>query len=290
MAQIRPGDWYEVIVASFQQMASTVVSYIPNVVGALVILIAGWLIGRVIQGAARRIMRWTKIEDLLGKSRLDETLREAEIKTTTADLICKLVYWIVFVVFLIAAADTLGLGVVRTKLADFVGYIPNVIAAVLILAFGAYIARIVRDALTAGMLQAHLGYGHAVGRVAEVALMVFVVVVALRQLGLDVGVLVSNVTVIVAGIMLAIALSFGLGARDILGNLVAAYYVRQLIKVGDELRAGGHTGKVEQLKQTCVVLDTPDGKVLVPNRDVVTGVTGPSRGALGPAPQAPAEE
>jgi hypothetical protein len=273
-ALLRPGEWYDVIVASFQQVAGTVVGYVPNVLGAIAILIVGWLIAKAVQGAAGRVMRWTKLSTVFSKTNLEQSLHKAGLDTTITDVLAKLVYWIVFVVFLIAAADTLGLAVVNTALTSFVGYIPSVIAAVLILAFGAYIAEVVRGGITAGMLQANLGYAETVGRIAEVALMVFVVIVGLGQLGLDVGVLVSNMSIIVAGLMLAFAISFGLGVRDIVGNLVAAYYVRQLIKVGDVLQVDGRHGKVEQLRQTSVVLGTPDGLLLLPNRDVLTTMTG----------------
>ncbi|UCG88114.1 MAG: mechanosensitive ion channel [Gemmatimonadota bacterium] len=284
-ALLRPGEWYDVIVASFQRVASTVVGYVPNLLGAIAILIAGWLIAKAVQSAAGRIMRWTKLDALFARTSLEQSLRNAGLDTTTTGVIEKLTYWIVFVVFLIAAADTLGLEVVNTALTRFVGYIPSVIAAVLILAFGAYIARIVRDGITAGMMQARLAYPQTVGRIAEAALMVFVVIIGLAQLGLDVDILVSNMSIIVAGLMLAVAISFGLGVRDIVGNVVAAYYVRQLVKTGDALQVAGRTGKVHQLRQTSVVLDTPDGYVLVPNREFLTTVTGPSR----PGPASPPE-
>ena len=283
-AVLRPAEWYDVILTSFQQAASTIVGYLPNVLGAVVILIVGWGLGKVVQGAAVRIMRWTKLETLFAKTSLEQTLHKAELDTTTVAVVGKLVYWIVFVVFLVAAADTLGLEVVNVALTRFVSYIPSVIAAVLILAFGAYIARIVRDALTAGMVQASLGYARTAGTIAEVALMVFVVIIALGQLGVNVGILVSNVSIIVAGFMLAVAISFGLGVRDIVGNLVAAHYVRQLVSVGDQVCIAGRTGQVKQLRQTSVVVDTPDGSMLVPNRDLLTTVTGPSRGGAETGP------
>jgi small-conductance mechanosensitive channel len=281
-AVLRPAEWYDVIVASFQRVATTIVSYLPNVLGAIVILVVGWALAKAVQGTAVRIMRWTKLDALFARTSLEQTLHKAELDTTTVAVVGKLVYWIVFVVFLVAAADTLGLAVVNAALTRFVGYIPSVIAAVLILAFGAYIARIVRDALTAGMVQVSLAYAGTAGTIAEVALMVFVVIIALGQLGVNVSILVSNISIIVAGFMLAVAISFGLGVRDIVGNLVAAHYVRQLVKVGDVLRVAGVSGKVEQLRQTSVVIGTPDGHVLVPNRDVLTMVTGPSRGAVKP--------
>lgn len=281
-AALRPGEWYEVIAAAFQQVVGTLVSYLPNLVGAVAILIVGWLISKLLQRVAHRIMRLARLDALLAKSNLEDALHKAGVETTTAEVIGKLVYWIVFVVFLIAAANTLGLQVVSRALTDLVGYIPNVIAAVLILVFGAYIARLVRDAVTAGMLKANLAFGQTVGIVAQVALLVFVVLVALGQLGINVAILMSNATILVAGVMLALALAFGLGMRDIVGNLVAAYYVRQLVKVGDTLQVAGHIGQVSALRHISVVLKTTDGYALVPNKEVLTTATVSSRG--GPDP------
>lgn len=281
-AALRPGEWYEVIAAAFQQVVGTLVSYLPNLVGAVAILIVGWVISKLLQRVAHRIMRLARLDALLAKSDLEDALHKAGVETTTAEVIGKLVYWIVFVVFLIAAANTLGLQVVSRALTDLVGYIPNVIAAVLILVFGAYIARLVRDAVTAGMLKANLAFGQTVGIVAQVALIVFVVLVALGQLGINVAILMSNATILVAGVMLALALAFGLGMRDIVGNLVAAYYVGQLVKVGDTLQVAGHIGQVSALRHTSVVLKTTDGYALVPNKEVLTTATVSSRG--GPDP------
>lgn len=206
-------DKIEKTLSPTYQFLSNFVDFIPKLLLAVVILVLGWLLAKAIAFAIVKSLKFVPfISIVTEKAGIDNFLKQGGIKKSTIDILGLLVYWLVILVTLLVAFNTLGLTVVSELLGEITRFIPKVITAVIILAIGLYFARFVEDALVA--------YGKNVGmeditmiaRLARYAIMVFVFIAALGQVKVTGTLLTNTFLILFGGIVFALALAFGLGS------------------------------------------------------------------------------
>ncbi len=200
----------EAIFVSTQNLIIQVVNYIPQLVAAIIVFIIGLLIAWALGGAAKRLIRLTPIDKWFNDSSIKNQLN---IRMDISRLLGKIVKWFFIIVTLIAVADVLQIPQINTFLNEFLLYIPNVLAAVLILVVGfmlaEFVAKIVGGALAVSSIDGRQKT-FLVG-VTRYSLIVFVILAALAQL----QIVPKLIQIITAGLSLAVALAVGLGAKDL---------------------------------------------------------------------------
>ncbi len=199
---------------AFTNLWFGIVSFIPNLVIALVILIAGWIIGALVGKVIEQIFTGAKVDIALRRTGVDETLSKAGIVLNSGKFVGGLVKWFVVVAFLIASFDVLRLSQVNEFLKGVViGYLPQVIAAVLILLVAVVIGDAVAKLVRSSAKAAELKGANLLGAVAKWVIWVVGALAALDQLGIGQAVLQTLFTGIVVALSLAFGLSFGLGGQ-----------------------------------------------------------------------------
>jgi len=188
-------------------------AFLPRLLLALAILVIGWLLAKAARFAIDRAMRAMNFHVLTEKAGLDPFLREGGGTVDTVRILAMLVYWLIILVALMIAFNTLNLEHVTDLVGRVLLFVPRVIVAVLLLAFGAYFARFVGLATTTYFRKMGSGDAALLGRFAMYAVLVFVVLIALDQLALG-EVVRQTFLIFVAAVALALALAFGLGGRD----------------------------------------------------------------------------
>ncbi|MFY9457732.1 MAG: hypothetical protein WAP23_02275 [Candidatus Spechtbacterales bacterium] len=219
--------WGDVIVASLQQVWASVANFVPLLIGAVVVFIIGWIIAVSLGKLVEQLVRALKVDSFLSKLDMERTVEKAGWKLNSGGFLGGLVKWFLIVVFLLAAANILGLTQVSDFLRDVLLYIPNVVVAALILIIAALVSVTV-ERLVRGSVEAAGYRGALVAVVARWAIWVFAFVAALLQLGIATALLQTVVTGLVAALAIAFGLSFGLGGKD-----AAAAFIE---KVRGELR------------------------------------------------------
>ncbi len=202
------------VITSFAAALALLFTFIPKLLGFLVILLIGWIVATALSKAVTFLLRkvgFDRIGDRIGLSRL---LTQSGIKTDAADVLGKLVYWFIFLIFLVPAVDALGLTAVSTLLGQVIGFLPNVFVAILILFLGTFAATIVADIVRGAASSAKIGNPNLFSNVARYAIMGFVALIALEQLGIAPALLNILFTAIVGAAALAAGLAFGLGGQD----------------------------------------------------------------------------
>lgn len=205
--------WGDVIVASLQQVWASVAAFVPFLVGALVVFIIGWIIAVALGKLVEQVVRALRVDALLGKLDFERTMARAGWKLNAGGFVGGLVKWFLIVVFLLAAANILGLTQVSDFLRDVLLYIPNVVVAALILIIAALVADVVEH-VTRGSVEAAGYRGALAGVVARWSIWVFAFVAVLLQLGIATALVQTLVTGFVAALALALGLAFGLGGKD----------------------------------------------------------------------------
>ncbi|SIR67783.1 Conserved TM helix [Pseudacidovorax sp. RU35E] len=191
-----------------------IAAFLPRLLFAAVVLVGGWLIAKVVRFAVTKALRAINFPVLTEKAGLDGFLRQGGVRVDTTGLVGLLAYWAVILAALIIAFNSLGLTYITDLLGRVIWFVPNVFVALLVLAFGAYFARFVGDAVRT--------YGRNVGlpdatffsRIAQYAILVFVILIALDHLRIGGDIVRESFLVILAGFVFALALAFGLAGKD----------------------------------------------------------------------------
>jgi hypothetical protein len=209
-------DNFDVMLEPLRVFMAQVAAFLPRLLLGLIILLAGVFVAKAASFAVRRGLRAINFHVVTRRSGLDAVLQDGGTSADTTDLFGMLAYGLVILAALIVAFNGMGLSNVTELLARVMLFVPRVFVALLILAFGAYFARFVVGAVVSYCQGIGMGPGdaQALGRLARYAIMAFVVMIGLEHLEIG-GVIVRQTFLIVlAGLMLALALAFGLGGRD----------------------------------------------------------------------------
>ena len=199
---------------------------LPRIVLAVVVLIAGWLVAKLVRFAVDKALRAINFQVLTERAGMDGFLRNGGIQSDTTELFALLCYWLVILAALIVGFNSLGLAYVTDLLARVVLFVPKVMVALVILAFGAYFARVVGEVVSAYFRNVHMQDADMLGRIARYALLTFVVLIALDQVNVGGDIVRQTFLIILAGVVFALALSFGLAGKDWAADLLERWWPR----------------------------------------------------------------
>jgi hypothetical protein len=261
--------WSDVLFTSATAFFLKLADLLPNLIGALLLLFLGWLVAKLCRRLALKILKWTGFEEAMERSRINETIKAAGITTSIGGVIALVVFWTIFLVFVVSASEVLGLTVVLSTLNRLILYIPNIIASIAIIVLTLFLARFVKDLIAVSLAQVNLIYARPLAKTVELLIIIFGLIVAMTQLGFDIGILMANITLFIGGFVGIVVLSLGLGAKTVVENLMAGYYVRQLFKEDQDVILVGEKGRIKQIYNLGIVIKTEDGEIMVPNHKIV---------------------
>lgn len=214
-------SWTEVITVSLQTLWSGFIGFLPNLLGAIIIFIIGWLIAVVLAKLAAQVIRVLRVDRILGKMGFKRSLERANLKLDSGKFIGELVKWFFIIVFLMAATDILNLPQVTDFLKRILFYIPHLIVAVLILLAAVLIANFLQKLVKASVEAADLKGSNFLGTVTKWAVLVFGILAALLQLGIVPALIQTIFTGFVAALAIAVGLAFGLGGKDLASQVLS---------------------------------------------------------------------
>lgn len=198
-----------------QDVWTRIINFLPDFLGAIVVLIVGWIIADLVAWAIDRILRLIRLPDLFKSARVEDLLQRAGSKLDTTGLIASLVKWVLILVALITAAKMLSLDDVADFLDRIVGYVPHVVAAGAILLIGAIFAHFMSTVVKGAISAAKLTFAEMVGNVTKYAIIVFAILAAMDELGIAESYLQGLFYSLVAFLAIAGGLSFGLGGQNV---------------------------------------------------------------------------
>jgi len=206
--------WGSITVSSLESLWVGVISFLPNLIGALVILIIGWIIAVALGRLAVQILNAFRVDQAVERIGFKQGMKKAGISISVAKSLGQVVTWFLIIVFVMAAADILKL----TGITDFLGkviyYIPNIIVAVVILLAGVLLANFLSKLVRGSVKMAGLVSGNVLAEITKWAVLIFALFAALDQLEVASSIINTLVTGFVYMIVIAGGLAFGLGAKD----------------------------------------------------------------------------
>ena len=256
--------WREVLLESLGALAATLTAFLPKLVATIVILGVGWLTAKVVELITSRSLRQIGLDRASARIGIADTLGEAQLEMPLSEIVGRLVFWVLMLTFVLSAADTLGLTAVTTTIDRLIAYLPNVIAATLILVLGLLLARFVKGATHSAAAAANLP-GSRLAAAAQAGVVLIVGAVALEQLGIDTSLVMTLLAGVVAGLGVMLGISLALGAHRIVTHILAGHFLRQSLPREGKIDVCGRQGSVERIGPTDTLLRDGERSWSIPN-------------------------
>lgn len=254
-----PTDW----LTGVRDTAQRISAFLPTLIGAATLILGGWLLGRLLSWLARRTVR-AFLDRLARQPTVGGALESSGASTQLPAVIAGFIFWVIQIFFVAAAMETVGLPVVTASLSRAAYYLPNVLAAMIVVFAGLIVGKILGNAASRTAAGSGMAFGPAIGGTVRSTVILVAIVVAIEQVGIQADVLVVMVAVVVGAGLAGAGLAFGLGARTAVSNIIASHYVSQAYRVGQTVRIGDVEGKIVETTPTAVFMSTTQGRFMVP--------------------------
>ncbi len=213
----------EIIRASMNNFFVQFAEALPRILGAIVLLVIGWLIAKIVKWGIKRLLRAIKFENLTTRLGINNFLTRGGVKSTSSSLIASLFYWLIMLMVLVMFFNSLGLEIVSKLLNDVILFIPNIIVACILFVVGMYLADFVKTLVTTTLRGAESEYADIAGKLARAAVLFFTVSIVLTQLNIGTEIIQTIIQMTLGGLGLALAIAFGLGGKDWAKDMVDKY-------------------------------------------------------------------
>ena len=263
--------WTELFFQSLTAFGQTLMRAVPGIIGAILILLLGWLFAKLVSGAIQRLLKVVKFDKLAEKVNVKDFLQKANIGLTPSVLIGKFIYWSLILLVVITASDTLGWSAVSEEISKLLGYLPQLLAAIVFFIVGVYIATFVRDLIYGAAKTLGISTGKVISSIVFYMLMILVGLTALEQAGIDTSIITSNLLIIIGSIMAAAAISYGFASRDVLSSILGSFFSRRTFAKGQTIEIEGQRGKIVAMTNVSVTIRLNDKeKLVIPANQLIT--------------------
>jgi hypothetical protein len=222
-----------IVLEPLRALLVQVASYVPRLAVALAILVAGWLIAKAARFAVVKALRAFNFHVLTERAGVDGFLQQSGTSKDTSDLFGSVIFWLVIIGSLIVSFNGLGLTQVTDVLSRVLLFLPKLLVALLVIVFGAYFARFMGTAVMSYCRSTGITDGELLGKIAQVAIIIFIVLIAIDQLNIGGDLVQRTFLILLAGVVFALALAFGIGGRDWAAAVLERWFPRHP-RGGDE--------------------------------------------------------
>ncbi len=220
-------DRFGIQLEPLNAMLYQVGAFVPRLAIAIVVVLAGWLVAKTVRFAVTKALRAINFNVLTERAGLDNFLRQGGWNGDTSSLFGVLAYWMVIFASLLLAFNGMGLSYIADLLGRVVWFVPNLFVALLVLAFGSYFARFVGEAVASYLRGVQMRDAALLGRIARYAVMAFVILIALDQVKVGGDIVRESFLVVLAGVVFALALAFGLAGKDWAATQIERWWPRE---------------------------------------------------------------
>ena len=236
-------DTSQAILYSLYNALNRFISFLPALIGALLIVVIGWFISGLIANLIERGLKAVGLETAVERSGIGDFIRRSGTNMTTSGIIAALIKYSIFLIFVQAAANVLGIPQITDITNSIILYIPNVIVAIAIIVIGTFIAQFLSGLVRSSVSELGVGNPNLLAKLTQYAVIGFSVIAAINQLGIAETVVNTLFYGLVGAIALAVGLAFGLGGREVAAEITQKWYgSSQSMVDAAKQRAGNLTG------------------------------------------------
>ena len=246
-------------------LSAAVLNYLPSLIGGILIFVIGRWLANLFKRFLIQFGERIHFNDLIANTGLSKGLAQANIKQTPLELFSQLIYWLILLNLLLVTLDTLQLSLIADPLRDFIDFLPQILAAIVILISGALVAQFIGRIVQGTIASMGVEFHEAIGQLVRVLLLIIVIVIAMEHIGLDVTLFTNLIITMIAIAFAGLALAFGLGGRTLARNVLAGFYARDLYTQGDTVLINGEEGILIGIGSMNAEILFAEERLVIPN-------------------------
>ena len=246
----------DLTIQSLNQMAINIAEVAPKIIFAILILIVGWLITKVIAFVLKRMLKFAKIDKLTDIINDKNLFGKTDLKFNVTTVIVGFVKWVIFLVFLIIASDIMSWEIVSLEIGNLLRYLPRLFSAIALFMVGLFESF-------------DLAGDRAISNLVFYVIIITITITALNQAGIDTDIITNNLTIILGAILLTVAIGFGFGSREVIKSLLFSFYSKKNFEVGQIISLDDITGKIVSIDNICVSIKVDEDVIVIPIKELV---------------------
>ena len=262
-----PKNIIDIVLNVLNQFANA----IPNIIGAFVVALVGWIIAKVVSKAIYKVLEKLSLDKLANQLNGTEFVEKAKITIRPSKVLSSIIYYVLLLVFLMMAAEVLGMAIVSQMMSDLIAYIPSLLTAMLLFVIGILLADFIKDITLTTCNALGIPSAKIIANFIFYLVFLTLLVSALQQAGIATDLIRDNLVVLIGGIMFAFSLGYGLASKDTMSNFLASFYVRKKIKIGYKIHFNGSTGKVIAMDTSSITIQNKEKMTVIPLRILASG-------------------
>ncbi len=248
----------------FEGLLTNFAAVIPNLMGALAIFIVGLIISRIAARFTRRLLVAVGADKLAERLNEIEIVYKSNIELVPSKLLSKVVYYFLLFIFVIAATDVLNMQVISEMMGEILNYVPILISAMVVFVIGLLISDFLKNIVKTACESLGIPAAGLIANVVFYFLFLNIAMIALSQARIETEFIQDNLSIILAGIVLAFAIGYGFASRNIVANFLASFYQKGKVNIGDTIGIEGVRGKVVEMDSSTITLQAEGRRVMVP--------------------------
>lgn len=236
---------------------------------ALLVLLFGWLFIKILLSILKKTFKAIKIDKLGDKLNDIEIIEGKKLNINISKIVLTTIKWALLIILLIVVSEMMGLSIISEEIGKLIAYIPQILSAAIIFVIGLFIANFVKKSIQSFFKSFELSGSKAVSQLVFFIILALVSITALNQAGINTDIITNNLNMIFGAFLVAFALAVGFGAKDVVADLMRAFYSRRLYEIGQKIKFKNIEGEIEAIEDISVVIKTKEGKVIVPIKELV---------------------
>ena len=240
------------------------VSAIPKFVTAAIILIIGYIIARMVMKIVNKAIEKSGINKLGDQLNNIDILAENNITVKLSTILGKILYYCILLVSVMTAVGALDMPVLAELIQNFIVFVPNLIAAFIILLGGLLLADTIKNVVFATCKSLGMPSANIIASFVFYFIFVNVIIVALSQAKINTEFFAQNISIIIAGGVLAFSIGYGFASKDLVASFLASYYTKDKLNVGDKVTLNGVTGKIINIDKSSVTVQSENKSIIIP--------------------------
>lgn len=249
-------------------LMATIMDAIPLFLGALLLLIIGWVLAKALSVTLKKVLEKSKVDEMAKKINLGEVTGNA-IEIKPSKILSKILFWVIILIFFVATAERLGLQIVVDQLTALINYVPQLLVSVFIFSIGVYVASFLRDTIKTATSSVGMSSGKLISNIVFYFLLIIISITALDQAGIDTTIISSNLTLIIAAVLLAGAIAYGFAAKGIMANILATFYAKKNFKAGQKIRIKDVEGIITEIDSVSIKIFNGEHYIVLPSKVLI---------------------
>jgi preprotein translocase subunit YajC len=239
-------------------------SAIPKFVTAAIILIAGMIISKIVVKVITTALEKIKIDKFGDKLNEIDILANNNITVKLSIIAGKMVYYMMMLIFIMTAVGVLDMPVLAELIQDIIKFVPNLIAAFIILIVGLLLGDTLKNVVTATCKSMGMPSANIIGAFVFYFIFINVIIVALSQAQINTDFFAQNISIIIACGVLAFSIGYGFASKDLVASFLASYYTKDKLNIGDKVTLNGVTGLITNVDKSSVTVTSDQKDVIIP--------------------------